>query len=316
MGPWLIYASLMNRATMALYYGAPVTREFCEFVQNARVAMLGVVPSLVKAWQNTDAVRGLDWSAIRMFSSTGECSNADDYLYLMSLARYRPIVEYCGGTEIGGGYISGTIVQPASPATFSTPCFGLDFCILDERGQPARNGELFIIPPSIGLSNTLLNKDHHEVYYAGTPRGPKGELLRRHGDETEELPRGYYRGHGRADDTMNIGGIKVSSTEIERALVGVNGILETAAVAINPPQGGPSLLVIYAVPKPGAAVEMEPLKKEMQRAIAARLNPLFKIHDVVVAEALPRTASNKVMRRVLRNGYSGDDSPRKRSPGS
>jgi acetyl-CoA synthetase len=303
MGPWLIYASLINRATVALYYGAPVSREFCEFVQNARVRMLGVVPSLVKAWQNSGAARDLDWSSIKLFSSTGECSNSDDYLYLMSLARYRPIIEYCGGTEIGGGYISGTIVQPASPATFSTPSYGLDFCILDERGQPTRNGELFIIPPSIGLSNTLLNKDHHEVYYADTPRGPKGELLRRHGDETEELPGGYYRGHGRADDTMNLGGIKVSSTEIERALASVEGVVETAAIAFNPPQGGPSLLVVYAVISPGATAN-DALKKDMQRAIAARLNPLFKIHDVVPVAALPRTASNKVMRRVLRDTYA------------
>jgi acetyl-CoA synthetase len=106
MGPWHIYATLMNRATMALYYGAPNTREFCEFVQNTRVAMLGLVPSLVKAWQNADLLRGLDWSCIKLFSSTGESSKADDYLYLMSLANYRPIVEYCGGTEISGGYIT------------------------------------------------------------------------------------------------------------------------------------------------------------------------------------------------------------------
>jgi len=303
MGPWLIYAALVNRATIALYYGAPVTREFCEFVQNARVQMLGVVPSLVKAWQNAGAARGLDWSSIKMFSSTGECSNSDDYLYLMSLARYRPIIEYCGGTEIGGGYISGTIVRPASPATFSIPSYGLDFYILDELGKPAKNGELFIVPPSIGLSNTLLNKDHHDVYYTGTPRGPNGELLRRHGDETEELPGGYFRGHGRADDTMNLGGIKVSSTEIERSLAGVPGVVETAAVAFNPPQGGPSLLVVYTVLSPGTEAS-DPLKKEMQRAIAARLNPLFKIHDVVPVDALPRTASNKVMRRVLRDSYS------------
>jgi acetyl-CoA synthetase len=303
MGPWLIYASLVNRATMALYYGAPVTREFCEFVQNARVRMLGVVPSLVKAWQNAGCVRGLDWTSIKMFSSTGECSNSDDYLYLMSLARYRPIIEYCGGTEIGGGYISGTIVQPASPATFSTPSYGLDFHILDESGKPSLNGELYIVPPSIGLSNTLLNKDHHEVYYAGTPQGPGGELLRRHGDETEALPGGYFRGHGRADDTMNLGGIKVSSTEIERAIAAVPGVVETAAVAFNPPQGGPSLLVLYAVLSPGVAAS-DMLRKEMQRAIAARLNPLFKIHDVVPVDALPRTASNKVMRRVLRDSYS------------
>jgi acetyl-CoA synthetase len=309
MGPWLIYASLLNRATMALFYGSPVTREFCVFVQDARVQMLGVVPSLVKAWRNSDAVRGLDWSRLKMFSSTGECSNSDDYLFLMSLARYRPIIEYCGGTEIGGGYISGTVVQPASPSTFSTPCFGLDFCILDEGGRPARSGELFIIPPSIGLSNRLLNKDHHEVYYAGTPRGPNGELLRRHGDETEALAGGYYRGHGRADDTMNLGGIKVSSTEIERALASVAGVAETAAVAYDPPEGGPSLLIIYAVTAPNAPDGAGDLKREMQRAVATKLNPLFKIHEVVVVDSLPRTASNKVMRRVLRQSYASARPP-------
>lgn len=303
MGPWHIYATLMNRATMALYYGAPNTREFCEFVENTRVAMLGLVPSLVKAWQNADLVHGLDWSSIKLFSSTGETSKADDYLYLMSLANYRPVVEYCGGTEISGGYITGTIVQPASPATFSTPAFGLDVCILDERGQPATVGELFLVPPSIGLSNTLLNKDHHEVYYADTPPGPNGELLRRHGDEMEQLPGGFYRAHGRADDTMNLGGIKVSSAEIERSLAGVEGVVETAAVAFNPPDGGPSLLVVYAVMLPDAVLPDETLKKEMQRAIAAKLNPLFKIHEVVRVDALPRTASNKVMRRVLRDEY-------------
>jgi acetyl-CoA synthetase len=306
MGPWHIYASLLNRATMALFYGAPNTREFCQFVQDARVNLLGVVPSLIKAWQQTDAPRGLDWSAMKLFSSTGECSNADDYLYLMSLAGYRPVIEYCGGTEIGGGYISGTVVQPASPATFTTPCFGLDFYILDELGRPAKNGELFIVPPSIGLSNGLLNKDHHEVYYEGTPPGPRGELLRRHGDEIEELQGGYFRGHGRADDTMNVGGIKVSSAEIERSLTSIEGLQETAAVAVDPPGGGPSLLVIYAVTDTGRSVEMESLRKAMQRAIAAELNPLFKIHDVVLVDTLPRTASHKVMRRVLRDGYGGD----------
>ncbi len=160
-----------------------------------------------------------------------------------------------------------------------------------------------MVPPSIGLSNTLLNKDHHEIYYQDTPPGPKGELLRRHGDEIEELPGGFYRGHGRADDTMNVGGIKVSSAEIERTLNSLDDIGETAAVAVDPPGGGPSLLVIYAVKLPDASVETESLKKDMQRAIAGELNPLFRVHDVVLVDKLPRTASNKVMRRVLRDEY-------------
>jgi len=303
MGPWLVFASLMNRAAMALYYGAPNSRGFCEFVQDARVNMLGVVPSLVKAWRGGDMTSGLDWSAITAFSSTGEASNPDDYLWLMARAGYKPVVEYCGGTEIGGGYVSQTLVQPASPSTFSTACLGLDLYVLDEDGQPTNNGELFIVPPSIGLSLSLLNRDHHEVYYEGTPSGPKGELLRRHGDQVGCVPGGYFRALGRADDTMNLGGIKVSSAEIERVLNTVEGIVETAAVAIEPPDGGPSILVVYAVTKDGAGGAAA-LKPAMQRAVARDLNPLFRVHDVVVVPSLPRTASNKVMRRVLRAQYN------------
>jgi acetyl-CoA synthetase len=305
MGPWLIYASLINRATIGLYYGAANTPEFCRFVAEAEVSMLGVVPSLVKAWRAHRMTERADWSALRAFSSTGEASNADDYLWLMARAGYKPVVEYCGGTEIGGGYISQALTQPSSPATFSTPTLGLDVEILNESGQPARLGELFIIPPSVGLSQTLLNRDHHEVYYEGAPRGMKLDLLRRHGDEFEALPGGYFRAHGRADDTMNLGGIKVSSAEIERVVLAVEGVSDVAAIAVDPPGGGPSMLVLYMVAKPGASLAPDKSKEAAQAVIAARLNPLFRVHEVRLADSLPRTASNKVMRRVLRAQYTG-----------
>jgi acetyl-CoA synthetase len=324
MGPWLIYASLINRGAIALYYGTPTERGFGQFIQDARVNVLGLVPSLVSAWKTTACMKGLDWSAIKVFSSSGECSNPQDMLFLMSLAQYKPIIEYCGGTEIGGAYITGTVVQPCAPATFSTPALGLDVIILDENGDRADRGEAFIIPPSIGLSNELLNKDHHQVYFADTPSLSEVESqeesspevqttdnwslkktpLRRHGDQMERLPNGYYRALGRVDDTMNLGGIKVSAAEIEQTLNTVEGICETAAIAISPPQGGPSQLVVYAVVMPEFGHRQEELKASLQAAIRQNLNPLFKIRDLVIVEALPRTASNKVMRRVLRDRAS------------
>ena len=303
MGPWLIYATLINRASMALYYGAPTGRAFCEFVQDANVTMLGVVPSLVKTWRNAGCAEGLDWNSIKAFSSTGECSYPDDMLYLMSLAGYKPIIEYCGGTEIGGGYITGTMVQPASPSTFSTPALGLDFTILDENGAECDNGELFLIPPSMGLSNQLLNRDHHEVYFAGTPKRPDGTRLRRHGDQMQRLPGGYYRAHGRVDDTMNLGGIKISSAEVERVLNSVEGIRETGAISVVPAEGGLEHLVVYVVPELHAESNDRRLKVILQQVLAERLNPLFRIHELIIVDTLPRTASNKVMRRELRRRY-------------
>ncbi len=179
---------------------------------------------------------GLDWSGIRAFSSTGECSNSHDMLFLMSLAGYKPVIEYCGGTETGGGYITGTVVQPSAPGTFSTPALGSDLVLLDEQGKSADRGEVFLIPPSMGLSEQLLDRDHHEVYYADTPPGPDGQLLRRHGDQMERFANGYFRAHGRVDDSMNLSGIKISSVQIEEILGRVDGIRETAAISVPPPE--------------------------------------------------------------------------------
>ena len=308
MGPWLIYASLINKATIALYDGgSPTGRDFGVFVQNAKVSMLGVVPTLVRAWKHTDCMHGLDWQAIRAFSSTGECSNPEEMLYLMSLAGYKPVIEYCGGTEIGGGYITGTRVQSAAPSTFTTPALGLNFLLFDDEGNLSDDGEVFIVSPSLGLSTTLLNADHNEVYFAGTPQSN----LRRHGDAIERLGNSFetepwlagakYRVLGRVDDTMNLSGIKVSAAEIEEVLNSVNGIQETAAVAISPKDGGPSQLVIYTVlSASNAEVTKQEIHTALQTELSQHLNPLFRIHDVVIVDALPRTASNKIMRRFLR----------------
>jgi acetyl-CoA synthetase len=305
MGPWLIYATLLNRGCIALYEGLPSGPGFARFVERAGVSMLGVVPSLVRAWRDSGACSAADWSRIDTFSSTGEPSNRSDYLWLTSLTGHRaPVIEYCGGTEIGGGYVTGTVVQPASPSTFTTPALGLDFVILDDDNQPVpegREGEVFLVPPSIGLSQTLLNRDHHEVYHAGCPDGPDGEVLRRHGDQLARLPGGFFRAQGRADDTMNLGGIKVSSLELERVMDHHSAVSETAAVAVQPDGEGVEKLVVFATAEEN--VDPEHLLADLRRMISSALNPLFKIHDLVIVDSLPRTASNKLMRRELRDRY-------------
>ncbi|KAM3275138.1 hypothetical protein ACQJBY_043858 [Aegilops geniculata] len=310
MGPWLVYASLLNGASMALYNGSPNSSGFAKFVQDAKVTMLGVVPSIVRTWKNTDGTAGFDWSNIRCFSSTGEASSVDDYLWLMGRACYKPVIEYCGGTEIGGGFITGSLLQPQALSAFSTPAMGCNLFILDSNGNPlphdsAGIGELALDPTLFGSSTTLLNADHHEVYFSGMPEW-NAKVLRRHGDEFERTTDGYYRAHGRADDTMNLGGIKVSSIEIERICNRVNdAILETAAIGVPPVGGGPEQLTIAVVFKDQSpqAEDLNQLKLMFNSALK-KLNPLFKVSSVVVVPSLPRTASNKVMRRVLRKEFT------------
>ena len=308
MGPWLIFGTLMNRGTIALYDDAPTGRGFGRFVQDAGVNMLGVIPSLVREWRQTRCMEALDWSAIRTFSSTGECSNADDMRYLMQLpgAGGRPMIEYCGGTELAGGYVAGTVVQPCIPAAFSTPTLGIDFVLRDADGRFGNRGEVFLIGPSIGMSQHMLNRDNDAVYYTGAPAGPDGHVLRKHGDELERFGDGYYRVLGRCDDTMNLGGIKVGCAEIERVVCGVADVVEAAAVAVPPAGGGPSRLVIFAVMRAASSRTIDALRDEMQSLIRAQLNPLFKIWQVRTLPSLPRTASNKILRRELRAAYEAD----------
>jgi acetyl-CoA synthetase len=305
MGPWLIFATLFNGATMALFEGSPTSADFVRFVSRAGVTILGVIPSLVRAWRQGNVVDPQVWRSVRLFSSTGEASGQQDYLWLMSRAGYRaPVIEYLGGTEIGGGHITGTVIQPASPATFTTPALGIDIFLRTEDGQAAgsgEEGELFLIPPALGLSQQLLNQDHDAVYYRDCPAGPSGERLRRHGDQMRQLGAGFITAHGRADDTMNLGGIKVSSREIERVVDAHPAVYESAAIAAHIAGAGTDRLVLYLTlrePRERASLHLE-----LARAIGETLNPLYKVHDVVILEALPRTASNKVMRRELRRQY-------------
>jgi acetyl-CoA synthetase len=299
MGPWLIFATLLNNACIALYEGNPGAKDFLRFVQDANVEMLGIVPSLVKSWRALNGFDGLCLDRLRAFSSTGEASAPDDYFWLMSQVGYRPVIEYCGGTEIGGGYITGTVVQPQIPSSFSTPAFGTKFYLLDDQGHcDSHVGEIALVAPILGSSQTLLNANHQQIYFEGMPKGAQGETLRRHGDQIAHLGNGYYRAQGRVDDAMNLGGIKVSSAEIERTCMGAKGIEDLAAIAYDPPHGGPSELVLAIVAK-GDGPDLD----ELQGLIKRQLNPLFKIQEIWLVPSLPRTASNKVMRRVLRKEY-------------
>jgi len=307
MGPWLTYASLVNRATMALYVGDPQGRAFGEFVSRAGVTFLGVVPKLVRAWKAGRTMEGLDWGGIRLFSSTAEPSMPEEMFYLMWLAGCKPVIEYCGGTEVGGGYLTGTLVQPCAPATFTTPALGLDLVIFDE-GKPSDRGEVFLVPPSIGLSDSLLNYDHAAEYYEGLPRGPNGEALRRHGDQVERLGHGFYRHHGRIDDVINIGGVKTSSEEVRNA-IWHEAVYDAKPVAVDVDGSGQHALVVYAIPRDprqvGSDEFCDKLRREFEESIKMRLNPLLaRVHEVVLVPELPQAGPGKTRTMAeLRRDY-------------
>ncbi|XP_071906357.1 probable CoA ligase CCL12 isoform X2 [Coffea arabica] len=218
MGPILLYSCFLSGGTLALYHGSPLGRGFGKFIQDAGVTVLGTVPSLVKTWKSTGCMNGLNWTKIRTFATTGEASNIDDDLWLSSKAYYSPIIECCGGTELASSYIQGNRLQPQAFAAFSSASMSTSFVILNENGLPypddqACIGEVGLFPRYMGATNRLLNADHEEVYFKGMPLY-KGMQLRRHGDIVKRTIGGFLIVQGRADDTMNLGGIKVSFVKI------------------------------------------------------------------------------------------------------
>ncbi|MBA0852629.1 hypothetical protein Goshw_007756, partial [Gossypium schwendimanii] len=289
---------------------------------DAGVTVLGTVPSLVKTWKNSNCLEGLDWTKIKCFATTGEASNVDDDLWLSSKSYYKPVLECCGGTELSSTYIQGSLLQPQAFGTFSTAAMTAGFVILDEHGHPyvrayspddkACVGEVGLLPLYLGATNRLLNADHEKVYFEGMPMH-NGMRLRRHGDVLKRTVGGYLIVQGRADDTMNLGGIKTSSVEIERVCDGADeSILETAAITVAPLGGGPEQLIMFVVLKKEYSHQPEKLKILFSRAIQSNLNPLFKVSFVKIVPEFPRSASNKLLRRVLRDQVKQELSPRSR----
>jgi len=298
MGPWLVFATLINKGCIAISQHIPTSINFCQFIEETKVNILGVVPSIVSHWKANNSLNNLDFSSLKLFTSTGESSNPEDMFYLIASANYKPVIEYCGGTEIGGAYVSGTLLNDCIPATFPMANFATKLALLDENGLESDHGELVLIPPTLGLSKSLLNKDHFEVYFQDMPLYKEGLHYRRHGDEFVRLANGYYRTLGRCDDTMNLGAIKTSSAEIERCFTDIEALIETAAIASTSANGGPSQLIVFCVT---IRQDTDILHQQMQIAIKQRLNPLFKIYKLKIIDKLPRTSSNKIMRRVLRD---------------
>ncbi|KAK2632945.1 hypothetical protein EUGRSUZ_L00850 [Eucalyptus grandis] len=269
--------------------------------QDAGVTILGIVPSLVKPWKSTQCMEGLEWTKIKSFGSIGETSNIDDDLWLSSKSFYSPIIEFCGGTELASSYIQGNHLQPQAFGAFSNASMTTGFVILDDHGAPRPDdqpcvGEVGLFLVYMGATDRLLNADHEEVYFKGMPTY-KGVQLRIHGDIIKRIVGGYYIVQGRADDTMNLGAIK-----IERVCDREDeSILETAAISLRPPTGGPEQLVVLVVLKKGCKAELNDLKMKFSKAIQRNLNPLFKVSSVKIVAEFPRTASNKPLRRVLRD---------------
>ncbi|MFN7922488.1 MAG: AMP-binding protein [Bryobacteraceae bacterium] len=307
MGPWLIYGALVLGATLVLYDGAPdfpAPDRLWDCCARHRVTMLGISPTLVRALieHGGELPRRHDLSALRMLGSTGEPWNPDPWWWLFDNVAQRriPIINYSGGTECSGGILCNYPVLPIKPCGLAAPCLGIAADVVDDHGNSVRGsvGELVIRQPWIGQARGFW-KDPERYLATYWSRFP-GMWV--HGDWAQIDDDGHWFILGRSDDTLKIAGKRVGPAEVESVLVDHPDVREAAVIGIPDELKG-TAMVAFCI----AARHDDALAAELKQCVADALGKPLRPERVHFVDAIPKTRNAKIMRRVIRAAYLGEN---------
>jgi len=310
MGPWAICGTLTLGATLVIFEGVPDhpgPDRLWAVTQRHQVSVLGVAPTVVRSLMRhgVEPVRSHDLSRLRVLGSSGEPWNPDPWRWFQTeVGGDRcPIINYSGGTEVSGGIVGGNLLTASKPCSFAGPCPGMDADVVDDDGNPVRGrvGELVVRRPWPGMTRGFW-RDPQRYLATYWSRWP-GVWV--HGDWAEIDGDGLWYIRGRSDDTIKVAGKRLGPAEVESALVAHPAVAEAAAVGVPDPIKGEAL-VAFVVLKPGAEDSPE-LRLTLARRITDELGRALQPRAVEVVAELPKTRNAKVLRRVVRAVYLGND---------
>lgn len=315
MGPWLIYGALIRGATICLYDGAPDypnADRMWEFCAKHRVEILGISPTLVRALatHGDELPKKHDLSSLRAFASTGEPWNPAPWWWLFEKVgdSKLPIINYSGGTEISGGILMNNPLIPIKPCGFSAPCLGMDVDIFDENGESVAAGavgELVIKKPWIGMARGFWKepKRYVETYWT------RFKNIWVHGDWAVRDANGHYFILGRSDDTLKVAGKRVGPAEVESLLVAHEAIVEAAVVGVPDEVKGTKMIAFVVLKNNvrNADFDFDALESELKTVVAKDMGKPLAPSAVYFVSAIPKTRNAKVMRRVIRAAFLGED---------
>jgi acetyl-CoA synthetase len=310
MGPWEIMGALTLGATCLLFEGVPDwprPDRLWELVERHRVTVLGLAPTAIRAlMRHGEApVRGHDLSSLRVLGSTGEPWTPEAYRWYFELVGQRrcPIINYSGGTEISGGIVGGTVLHPCKPCAFTGPCLGIAAEIFDQDGRPVRGqvGELVVTKPWPGMTQGFWRDPQRylDTYWS---RWPKVWV---HGDWASTDEDGYWYILGRSDDTIKVAGKRLGPAEVEAILTAHPAVSEAAAIGVPHPVKG-EMLVCFVVLRQGWSPG-EALSTELKTLVSDRLGKALRPEAVHAVPELPKTRNAKILRRVIRRVFLGED---------
>jgi acetyl-CoA synthetase len=310
MGPWLVFGTLIIGATLFLYDGAPdfpAHDRLWALVDRHKINQLGVSPTLIRSLipYGDEQYQKHDLSSLKCFASTGEPWNPEPWKWLFEKVGggTRPIINYSGGTEISGGIVMGNPLLPLKPCAFSAPCPGIAADVLDENGNSIRNkvGELVIKAPWIGMTRGFWKDTQRylDTYWS------RWENIWVHGDFAAVDADGLWYILGRSDDTIKIAGKRLGPAEVESILVRHPSVVESAAIGV-PHEVKGSSLVVFVVLKKNVEPTKE-LKRELHNMIVDEMGKALAPKSVLFVSDLPKTRNAKVMRRMIRSAYLGQE---------
>jgi acetyl-CoA synthetase len=309
---YVVFGPLANGATTLMYEGAPNWPEpdrFWRIVAKYRVNVMYTAPTAIRAFMKwgTDWPKKHDLSSLRLLGTVGEPINPEAWIwYHEVIGRKRcPIVDTWWQTETGGIMITplpGAI--PTKPGSATLPFFGVLPEVVDERGKAVpRNtgGKLVIRKPWPSMLRGIWRDPQRfkEVYWSEV----KGSYFT--GDGARQDQDGYFWIVGRIDDVLNVAGHRIGTAEVESALVSNQKVAEAAVVG-RPDDLKGQALVAFVTLKGGIKAAPE-IRDELRNHVAKEIGPVAKPDDIRFAEALPKTRSGKIMRRLLKQIAAGGE---------
>lgn len=301
---WMLAGAPALGATTVLLEGAPTTPEgrVWRAIEEYDVTTFGVSPSGARELRHRDDAprAGHDLTSLRVLASTGEPWDEDGWRWFFEAVGggELPIVNASGGTELAGAILSPTPRTPLKPGTLHGPAPGVAANIYDEDGDPADEGYLVIELPIPGMTNGLT--DGEERYLAEYWSDFEG--VWNHDDWAERDEDGFWYITGRADDTMNVAGRRVTAPEIEEVVAGHPAVSEATVVPVPHEMKG-EVPVAFVT---GADVDPDRIEAEVKEHVAENLGAPFRPDRVHLVPGLPRTQTGKVPRGVVEAVYLGE----------
>jgi acetyl-CoA synthetase len=311
---YMVYGPLANATTQVLYEGTPDSPErgrWWKIIEDHKVSIFYTAPTAIRSFmkQGREIPDKYDMSSLRLLGSVGEPINPEAYVWYREVigGERTPIVDTWWQTETGMIMISPLPgVTHGKPGSAMVPIPGVSADVVTEEGEPVPNGSggyLVLTAPWPSMLRTLWGddqrfKDNYWSKYAGL--GPEGKGWYFAGDGAKKDEDGDLWVLGRVDDVMNVSGHRLSTTEIESALVSHPKVAEAAVVGAKDEDTGQAVCA-FVILRDDAGDGGDDIVEELRRHVRTQIGPIATPRQIMVVPELPKTRSGKIMRRLLKD---------------